>query len=161
MRIHQEQEEEDNYMKTINKLDEMYKQAFKEKKEAAVLTLRSLKAEIKNKEIEKKKELTEEEIIKVVKTEIKKRQDAIEQYEKGDRPELAKKEAEESKILEQFLPEQMSDEELEKIVKTVVEKNLDFGPNFGKIMGEVMKEVGDKADGSKVSQMVKKILDQS
>ena len=49
MRIHQEQEEEDKYMKTINKLDEMYKQAFKEKKEAAVLTLRSLKAEIKNK----------------------------------------------------------------------------------------------------------------
>lgn len=146
-------------MNLKNRIENDYNQAFKEKKEAEVLTLRSLKSSIKNKEIEVKEELKDEDIVKIINSEMKKRQDAIEQYKKGNRPELAKKEQEEINILEQYLPEQLSENEIEKIIAKVVENNLEDKANFGKIMSEVMKEIQGRAPGQIVSQKVKQAIE--
>ena len=140
------------------KIESDFIKAFKLRNEAEVLVLRSLKASIKNAEIQKKGELTEDELNKTLSQEIRKRQDAVEQYQKGQRLELAKKEQDEIKVIERYLPEQLSDQELEEIIKRVVEKNLENSANFGKIMGEAVKEVKGRAPGAKVSQKVKEIL---
>jgi uncharacterized protein YqeY len=142
------------------RIEDDYNKAFKGKKEAEVLTLRMLKASIKNKEIEKGEALKEDDLIKIVNSEAKKRQDAIEDYKKGERLDLVKKEQEEINIVEKYLPKQLTDKEIEKIVKKVVEKNLGNKGNFGIIMGEVMKETKGKAPGAKVSQKVKEVLEQ-
>lgn len=151
-------EEEDNNMDLKQKIENDFIKAFKEKNEAEVLVLRGLKSVVKNAEIQKKSELTEDDLIKLLNTEIKKRQDAIEQYQKGQRLELAEKEQAEVKIIERYMPAQLSDKELEEIIRQVVEKNLENSANFGKIMGEVVKEVKGRAPGTKVSQKVKEIL---
>ena len=122
-------------------------------------TLRMLIAAARNKEITLRKdgqaELTDEQIIEVVASEIKKRKDSVEAYTAGGRQELADKESAEIKILEKYLPEQMSDSELEKVVKEVIAGGA---TDFGRAMGQVMGKVKGKADGNKVGEMVKKLL---
>lgn len=146
-------------MNLKNRIENNYSQALKARKEVEVLTLRGLKSSIKNKEIEVKKELGDDDLAKIVSSEIKKRADAIEQYKIGNRPELAKKEQEEINILEQYLPEQLSEQEIEKIIAKVVENNLEYKGNFGKIMSEAMKEVQGRASGQIISQKVKEALE--
>jgi uncharacterized protein YqeY len=135
--------------------------AQKERNEVELGTLRLLLAEIHNQEIAKGKgeKLTDEEVMKVVKQQIKKRQEAIELYEKGGRAELVEKETQEMGLLKRYMPSQMSDEELEKIVGKVVSKmEGKDSTQFGVIMGKVMKEVAGRADGKRVMEMVKKAL---
>lgn len=139
------------------------KQALKEKNQEKVSTLRMLVSEIKNEEIAKKKrgKLTDEEIQAVVSRSAKRHKDSIESYKKGDRGDLVKKEEGELKVLQSYLPWQMSQEELEKIVAEAVAKAGASSPSdFGKVMGEVMKKVKGKADGKLVSEMVKNKLNQ-
>lgn len=137
-------------------------QALKEKKEIEVSALRLLLAEVHNKEIEKQGELIEEEVIGVIRKQIRLRQEAIESYQKGERKDLEQKERDEMKILSKYLPQMISPQELEKIVDSKIKQLGAKGPqDFGKVMGEVMKEVKGQADGAEVAKLVKERLTKS
>ena len=136
--------------------------ALKKKNELALLVLRSLFAEINNKEIElrKKKEgLDEKEIGQVVLKEIKKRQDAIEQYKKGGRDDLVDNEAREMEILKKYAPQQLSEEEISKVVDGILKEVGASGmQDVGRVIGLVMKKLENKADGKMVSAIVREKL---
>lgn len=133
--------------------------ALKDKKEVEISTLRLLLSEIHNKKIEKQSELSDEDVVVVLRKEVKKRQEAIEAYRRGKRDDLVKKEREELEILSKYLPQEMGSEELEKIIKEVVSQLGRGGSqNFGWVMGEVMKRVKGRIDGAKVAQAVRKLI---
>lgn len=135
------------------------KTALKERNELQVSTLRLLLSEAHNRQIEKQAELVDEDIVGVLRKEVKKRQESIEAYEKGGRQELADKESKELIILSKYLPQEMSPEELGKIVKEVIVEVGAKGPSdFGKVMGVIMGKVKGKIDGTKVADAVKKLL---
>jgi len=135
--------------------------SLKAKEESKVSVLRMLQSTIKNKEIELKKRdgLSDEEIGQLVISEIKKRNDSIESYKSGNRNDLVENEEKEIEILKKYMPEQMSEEEVGKIVEKVI---ADIGASsvadFGKVMGKMMAEVKGKADGNLVSKIVKEKL---
>lgn len=134
-------------------------QALKKKDSLAVSVLRLLLAEIHNQEIEKQKELTDEDVLEVIRREVKKRKEAVEAYQKGNRKDLAEKEGTELKILNTYLPQQLSDEELKKIVASVVDEVGAKEPtDFGQVMGAAMGRVKGQADGAKVATLVKEKL---
>lgn len=109
---------------------------------------------IKNKEIEKRSELNDEEIVSVIATEIKKRKDSIEQYQKGGRPELAEGERKEAEMLMAYMPEQMSEEDVRVEVRKAI-KEMGLPAQAGKVIGVVMAKVKGKTDGQVVSRLVK------
>ena len=133
------------------------KEAMKQKDSTKVLVLRSLVAGLKNAEIEKSGELTQEEEDKVIKKEAKKRQDAIEMYKKGSRPELVEKETVELGIIQKYLPKGLSEDEVKKIVTKMKEAG-EIDGDFGTSMRAVMAKIQGKADGRIVSQLVKEVL---
>lgn len=141
--------------------------ALKEQNQTALSTLRLVLATIANKEIDKKyKEkleekaiLTDEEIISVIFSEAKKRKEAAVEFEKGERMELAKKELNELKVLQTYLPEQFSEDEVVKIVKEAIKKTRVVTlKDIGKVMAEIMPKVKGKTDGTVISRIVKKFL---
>lgn len=147
----------------IEKINHDLKQATLNKQEIVVSVLRLLKSAIYNKEISLRKgkevSLTKNQVIEVIASEIKKCKEAIKDYQKGNRDDLVKKEKQEIKILEKYLPKQLSDKEIEKIVREVIKSVGDVSiKDMGKIMGQIMPKVKGKADGSKVSEIVKKVL---
>ncbi len=115
--------------------------------------------ELTEKELAEKSFLTDEEVIEVVSSEIKKRKEAILGFEKGERKELAEKEKSEMEILGKYLPEQLSEEEIERLVKDAIEE-VGAGDikDMGKVMAALMPRVKGKADGSVVSRIVKELL---
>ena len=124
-----------------------------------VSTLRLLLSEIKNAEIAKGQSLAEQDIISVVQREIKKRKEAAVGFRSGNREESALKEEAEAKVLEAYLPAQMSVEELTKIVEeTITELGASSVADMGKVIGAVMGKVKGKTDGGSVSAMVKEKL---
>jgi uncharacterized protein YqeY len=146
-----------NFLK--DKIDEQVKEALKAKDEIRVSTLRLLSNALHNKEIAKQEELAEEDEIQIVRRQMKQRQESIEAYEKGGRAEAAEKEKKEAEILKEFLPAQMDEAELEKIVASVVAQvKPQGGQDFGKVMGAVMGKVKGQVDGKTVGEMVKKQL---
>ncbi len=113
-------------------------------------------AAIKNKEIEKRSELSDDEVIAVVASEIKKRKDSVEQFKKGGRQELAEGEKKEAEMLMAYMPEQMSEEDVRaEVKKTIAETGTKDIKEMGKVIGAVMAKVKGKADGQLVSRMVK------
>jgi uncharacterized protein YqeY len=123
-------------------------------------TLRLLNSAVGYAQMERKTEsLTEADFIAVVQKEVKKRRDSIEQFEKGGRPELAKREREEIVVLETFLPKPLSAEELEQLVKATIRE---LGATSKKDMGPVIKAVqamaAGRADGKSISGVVGKLL---
>ena len=110
-------------------------------------------------ELIKQSELTDEQIIEVISSEIKKRKDAIALYEKGNRPELAEKEQKEIEILKKYLPEQLSEEELRKLIEESIAKvGATEIKDTGKIMADLMPKVKGKADNSEISKIIKELL---
>ena len=101
------------------------------------------------------KELKDEDTIAVLKTEAKKRKESIEAYEAAERDDLVEVEKKELEIIETYLPEQMSEEEVEAKVKQIIDKIPEEERDFGKVMGMVMKELKGQADGQVVNQAVK------
>jgi len=125
-----------------------------------VSTLRFLLAEVHNEEMAKQEELKDEEIIQTIRRQIKKRQEAIEAYQKGQRDDLAEKEKKEAKILSKYLPQQMPIKQLEKLVKEVIDSTKAQGPkDFGKVMAKMMDKIRGQVKGSQVAELVKKQLD--
>jgi len=141
--------------------------SLKEKKTLAVSVLRQLLAAILNKEKEKRfktkeekdVQLTDEEVIEVISSEVKKRRESILEFEKGKRQDLVEKEKKELEILEKYLPEQLSEEEIRKLTKEAIEKtDAREIKNMGKVMAELMPKVKGRAEGALVSKIVKELL---
>lgn len=151
-------------MTSREKIENDFISALKGKEQLRLDVLRLLKAAIKNAEIEKKTKgseepLTEEEIARVIKREIKKRDEAIINFQTGGRQDLADKESQELEILKPYAPADLSDGELKKIVENILKGTESVTANdFGKVMKQVMVEVGNRADGKRVSQLVKEML---
>lgn len=143
-------------------IQEQLKQAMLEKSEVKVGTLRLLVSEIRNTQIAKGHELSDEEILEVAAKEAKKRKESIISFRQAGREELAQKEEAELKVLEGYLPEQMTDEELTKIVEETINEVGAFSmSDMGKVIGVVMEKVKGKSDGSRVSEIAKSKLQMS
>jgi len=138
------------------------KKALKGNEKLKLSTLRLIRAAIKNAEISKKVKLTEDEVIGIIANNLKKLEESLDIFTKGQRPELAEKAKKEIKIVKRYLPEQLSEEEVEKIVKDTITK---FGfkglQNIGPAMREIMPQLKGKADGKIVNKMVRDLLDDS
>ena len=133
--------------------------SMKKGEKEATTTLRMFSAEIKKEEIEKKAELTEEETISIVQKMIKQRKDSFSQFEQAGRDELAEKEAREISILEKFLPEQLSEEEiLQEVNQAIAESGAESMQDMGKVMGLLKNKLSGKADMGLVSIKVKESL---
>ena len=133
--------------------------AMKEGDKVKVGALRMALSAVKYIEIEKKRELSDEETVGVLSTLNKQRRESIEQFKKGNRPDLVEKEEKELAILTAYLPEQIPEDELLKIVKESAAECGAVGPNdMGKLMKVLMPKVKGRADGKVVQDMVKKAL---
>lgn len=142
-----------------NTLPEKIKEAMKSKDEIRLSTLKLLSSSLHNAKIDKREDLTEDEEIQIVQKEAKKRQDAIEAYDKAGAKDRADRERKELEILKEYLPKDLSNEELEKLVKSAIEKSGASSPqDIGKVMSLVMPDVKGRADGKIVSALVQKML---
>lgn len=149
-------------MAILNQLQDDLKEALKSSQESLRDTVRLILSQIKNRAIELGEDLldlSEEEIINVLRKEIKKRKESIAAYEKGGRADLAEKEKKELAILEKYAPPMMSDDNLEKLVASTIEElGGKEAVNFGQVMQAVMKKAAGQADGKKVAEIVKRVL---
>ena len=123
-------------------------------------TLSMVRAAVKNAQIEAKgSEISEEATLAVIEKEAKKRREAAEEYDKANRPDLADKERAELAVLADFLPEQMSDEELSQLVSaTLAETGASSPKDMGRVMSALLPKVAGRADGKKVSALVRAAL---
>jgi len=135
------------------------KKAMKEKDKQVLATLRYLRSEIRNREIDQKKELDDNEVIEVLSSLIKKYRDAIEQAKDAGREELIQENQERLEILEKYLPEQLSESEIEELIDEVIsETDASSMRDMGKVMGTIMPKIKGKFDGKRVNQMVRERL---
>ncbi len=141
------------------KIQQDVKDALKSGDSKKRMVLGMVLSSIKNKEIEKRDELSDDDVVAVISSEIKKRKDAMEQFEKGGRPELAEGEKKEAEMLMAYMPEQMSEDQVRaEIKKAVAETGIKEIKEMGKLIGAVMAKVKGKADGQVVSRLVKEEL---
>ncbi|MDO8588780.1 MAG: GatB/YqeY domain-containing protein [Armatimonadota bacterium] len=139
-------------------LDDM-KSAMKARDELKVSTLRLARSAVKNAEIDKGRDLTDDEVTEILGREVKRRREAIEGYEKGGRQELVDKERRELAILSEYLPKQLDEAEIEKIAREVAaELGADGAKDKGRMMSAVMPRVRGRADGKIVTQIVDRVL---
>lgn len=148
-------------MSLKDRLSDDMKQAMKDK-EAGKLRLsviRMVKANIKNVEIDKKKELSEEEVLDVLTKEVKMRRDSMEEFAKGNRPDLIANLEQEVAILMAYLPQQLSEAEVRALVTEAVKETGASSPKeMGKVMAALMPKVKGRADGKLVNSIVKELL---
>ncbi len=151
------------------KINEDLKSALKSGNELELSVLRMVSAAIHNKEIEKRTKLAkvgkasealgEEEIEEVIRSEVKKRREASELYEKGGREDLAKKEEGESKVLEAYLPPALEDEALKQAISEILKKIENPSPkDLGRVLTDLREEFGTRVDMAKASRFVKETL---
>jgi uncharacterized protein len=134
--------------------------AMKGRAKERLLVLRGLKAEIKNKQVElQHKDLTDEQIYAVLRSEIKKRKEAIEKFVQGSRQDLAEKEDAELAILSSYLPAQLSEQEIKDVLTQVIQELAASGPkDLGRVMKEAMVKFAGKADGREVNRLARELL---
>lgn len=137
-----------------------YKESMKAKDSIRSSTLSFLRSALSNAAIEKKKKnLDDAEVLGVIKKQIKTHQDSIEQFKKGNRSDLVDKETQELKILKSYLPPELAEAEVKKIIEEVVlEINASDMKDMGRVMKEVMAKIGSQADGKLISSLVKERL---
>jgi uncharacterized protein YqeY len=125
----------------------------------ALSTLRMLLASVKNREIELRKEADDAEVMKIIATSIKQRNESVELYDKGGRSDLVEKETREKEVLEAYLPPQMNREDLVSLIEEVISEVGALGVrDIGKVMKDLMPRVTGRADGKEVSDLVREIL---
>ena len=146
-------------MSLIEKIDIELIKALKSGEKEKVVVLRGLKSDIKYKKIDKGENLTNEEVIDVLSVNTKKIRDSIEQFNKGGREDLVTKEKAALKIISEYLPEQLGEEELRGIVKQAVEESGAESPQqMGLVMKIVMPKIKGRADGKLVSKLAIEFL---
>ncbi|NIR70833.1 MAG: GatB/YqeY domain-containing protein [Aliifodinibius sp.] len=139
------------------------KQAMKDKEQDKLRVLRSLKSKLLEREISERKggegELSDEQTIEVLMKAAKQRKESIEQFEKGDRSDLADAEKDELEIINSYLPKMLSEEEVRDIAQEkIAEMGAEDMSDMGQVMGALMQELKGKAEGSVVSKVVKEEL---
>lgn len=136
-------------------------EAMKSKDEETLSVLRMLKSALKNKEIELKKDsIDDNDVLSVIQGQIKTRRDSVQMYKTGGRDELAQKEEKEITILQKYLPEQMSEDEIRaKVNEAITKTGASQMQDMGKVMGILMGDLKGKADGSLISKIVKEELE--
>ncbi|WP_027713741.1 GatB/YqeY domain-containing protein [Desulfuromonas sp. TF] len=143
-------------MSLSQQLNEAMKEAMRAKDSLRLNTIRQIRTSVKNKEIDERRELDDQEIIGVISMLVKQRKESAQLYREGARPELAEKEEQELAVLQEFLPAQLGEEEIRSIIEEAVTKT---GAASVKDMGKVMKVVTGRtlgrADGRLVSELVK------
>lgn len=146
-------------MSLEEKLLEEMKQAMKTNDKIRLSTIRMIRSSSKNKEIELRRKLEDEDIIKVIQGMVRKGEESIEQFQAGGRTDLVEKEKMEIEILKSFLPQPIPQEEIIKIIdETIQETHASSLKDLGKVMKAVMPRLGGKADGKVINQLVKERL---
>jgi uncharacterized protein len=139
-------------------IEQDYLKSFKAHDQARVDVLRLIKAAIKNAEIELRHTITDPETVAVLMREAKRRKESITLYNQGNRPELAANEEAELKIIAEYLPAQLDDEAIQKLVTDAIAELKPTPKDFGKVMSAVMAKAKGQADGQRVSATVKALL---
>lgn len=147
-------------MTLLNKISEDLNNSLREGNSHATSTLRLLLSSIKNAKIARGRDLSDEEILDEVAKEVKRHKESIAAFEKGKRTDLAEKEKKELEVLQIYLPAQLPDEEIAKIIDEAITQTASAPADFGKVMGTVMAKVKGRADGDKVSAIVREKLSQ-
>ena len=146
-------------MSMLEQLNANMKTAMKNREKEKLTVIRMVKSSLQNEAIKKQADLTEEEELQVLSREVKQRNDSLHEFRKANREDLAEQVENELAIIQAYMPEQLSDEELEKIIQeTIDEQQATSKKDMGKVMSAVMPKVKGKADGSKVNQFVMKHL---
>lgn len=146
-------------MSILNQLTEDMKQAMKAREKLKLGTIRMLISELKNARIDSGKDLTPDDELQILTNAAKKRKEAIEAYQAANRQDLYEKEQQELEIIQQYLPEQMSGEEIDKKLDEIIESTGASGlKDLGRVMSEAMKVFKGRADGKKIQQIVREKL---
>ena len=139
-------------------LEEM-KLAMKSNEKLKLSTIRMIRSALKNKEIDLRKKLEDEDIVKVIQAMVRKGEESVEQFQAGGRMDLVEKEKNEIEIMKSFLPQPLSQEEILKIIdQSIQETQASSLKDLGKVMKSVMPKMGGKADGKLINQLVKERL---
>jgi len=143
----------------IEKLEKDMIEAMKNKEKDRLTVIRMVKAALKQEQIDHKKEINDDLLIDVVTKQIKMRKDSISEFEKGNRKDLIEKTEEEIKVLENYLPEQLSMEEVIKIIDEIMDEvKPESSKDMGKVMKEAQAKLKGKADMKEVSSIIKERL---
>jgi len=135
------------------------KTAMKAKENAVRDALRLLSSAMKQIEVDERKELTDEDVIKIIQKQVKQRYDAMTQYKSAGRDDLYAQEASEALIFEAYLPKQLTDEDLESALRAIItEVGAASLKEIGKVMGAASKTLGAQADGKRINECAKKLL---
>ena len=146
-------------MSLEERLIEEMKQAMKSNDKLRLSTIRMIRSTLINKEIELRKKLEDEDVVKVIQVMVRKGEEAVEQFQAGGRADLVEKEKKEMEILKSFLPQPLSQEEIVKIIDQSIQETQASSPkDIGKVMKAVMPKIGGKADGRLINQLVKERL---
>jgi hypothetical protein len=146
-------------MSLYQRLDQALKEAIKNQQPVATSTLRLLKSAIRYREVDVRRPLTEAELQATINTQVKQRREAVAEYTKAGRPELAKQEEEEHSVLLSFLPPQLSPEEMAAAVNAVITELGANGPNdLGKVMKNAMARLAGRADGKVIRDIAQQRL---
>lgn len=146
-------------MSIENQLKADIKEALKTGQKERLNTLRSVHSQIKDEWIKKREELTDQEVIGVLMRAVKSRKDSVEMYKKGGRADLVEKEQNEIDVIQTYLPEQMSEENVKKEIALIIESaGVSDIKDIGKVMGPAMAKLKGKADGKLVQQIARSLL---
>lgn len=147
-------------MSLLKRFDDDLREALKASESAKVSVLRMVKAAAKNKQIEKGRELTDDEIVSVLSSMVKQGRESIEQFTKAGRMDLARNEEREVAILQAYMPQQLSHDELDRIILAAIQEASARTPqDMGKVMSVLMPRIKGVADGKYVNQRVKELLE--
>lgn len=145
-------------MSLLSRLNDDMKTAMKAKDKESLQVIRMIKSSIQNEQIKEGHDLTEEELT-VLSREMKQRRDSLHEFEEAGRDDLAEKVKSEIVIVEKYMPEQLSEEEIRQLVQdAITQTGASSAKEFGKVMGVIMPKVKGKADGNQVNAIVKELL---
>ncbi|NOZ21006.1 MAG: GatB/YqeY domain-containing protein [Planctomycetes bacterium] len=143
----------------LDKLREDMKAAMKAREELRLSTIRMVIASIKTVQIDKGEDLSEGDILGILQKAIKSRKDSVEQYEKAGRTDLAEKEKAEIAVLEEYLPQQMSEDDVRALVQKIIEEEgAESKGDIGKVMRRIMADHKGAVDGKRVNQIANELL---
>ncbi|MFA5935878.1 MAG: GatB/YqeY domain-containing protein [Patescibacteria group bacterium] len=145
-------------MTILEQIDVELKEAMKAKNESVLSTLRMVRSALKNKQIDVQHDLSDDEVVAVIRTMAKQYRDALADFTAAGRQDLVDKQTEEIVLLERFLPAAMPEAELAAVCERIIKEQNATMKDMGKIMGLVMKEVDGRADGTTVRNIVQKLL---
>ena len=146
-------------MSLNQKINEDFKTSLKAKDQMRTSCLRMLKTSMKNREVELGRELEDAEICAIISSSIRKGKEAVREFKKGEREDLASKEEEEIKIFYEYLPQQLTPEQVEKILKDVIsEVSAESPKDLGKVMKTAMTRMAGQAQGKEVNEIARRLL---